>query len=448
MTATSRNRESGQALIMVSLSMVAMFGLLGLVVDIGWMHFRVEAAQTAADSAASAAAEAAFASSGGSITCGSNNVICQAATSCPNPVPSSPVKDTDIACAYAKSNGFAITTGGRQTVTVAAGTGTVPTVSGATVAYWITARVSESVPQLFSAVQGNTTGTIGAVATAAISGTVSGTCIYLLSPTATHAFSITGSSTLTTSGCGIYDNSTNAAAFYAFGSPTVTASSIQVRGGTSISGASTVNPAPTTGAPLTTDPLAALPAPAVGACNTLTTAGTGYSLSHSQTATLSQGVYCGGISVSGNSVATLNPGTYILNGGGLSVANSAQLSGTGVTFFNTAQSGYTPGPVTVTGAGTVNLSAPTSGAYQGVLFFQDRNITYAAANAFANSASGTMTGTFYFPTTAVNYTGNVGAAIYDAFIASTLSITGSSSFKNDTTGAYTGLAKQQASLIQ
>jgi hypothetical protein len=434
---------------MTTLSLVAMFGLIGLAVDIGWAHFQAEAAQTAADAAADAAAEAALASSGGlTLTCGTNNVICQATTACPNPVPSTPVKDTDIACAYAKSNGFAIATGGRQNVTVAAGTGAVPTVSGVSVSYWVTVRVAETIPQLFSAVLGNHTGTISARATAGISASTPGACIYILSPSASHAFSITGTSTLSTTGCGIYDNSSSPAAFYAYGSPTVTTSSILVNGGTSISGSSTVNPTPVTGAMVIADPLAALPAPAVGACNSLTSGGGGYSLSHSQTATLNPGVYCGGISIVGNSVATLNPGTYILNGGGLSIANSAQLSGTGVTFFNTGQSGYTAGPITSTGAAVVNLSAPTSGTYEGILFYQDRAITYAAVNSFANSASGTMTGTFYFPTTAVAYTGNVGAAIYDAFIASTLSITGSSSFKNDTTGTYTGLTKPAASLIE
>jgi hypothetical protein len=448
MTSTKRNRESGQVLVMTSLSLLAMFGLLGLAVDVGWAHFQVEAAQTAADAAASAAAEAALASSGGSFTCGTKNVVCQATTACPNPIPASPIKTTDIACAYANSNGFAITAGGRQNVTVAAGTGAVPTASGITPSYWVTVRVAETIPQLFSAVLGNKTGVISARATAAISGTAPGACIYILSPNASHAFSITGTSILSASGCGIYDNSSNAAAFYASGSPTVTSSVILVNGGTSISGSSTVNPTPTTGAGGVADPLASLPAPAVGACNSLTSGGGGYSLSSSQTATLNPGVYCGGISVAGNSRATLNPGTYILNGGGLSVVNSAQLSGAGVTFFNTAKTGYTAGPVTSTGNAVVNLSAPTSGAYEGILFYQDRTITYAAANSFANSASGTTSGTFYFPTTAVTYTGNVGAAIYDAFVCSTMSITGSSSFKNDTSGTYTGLAKPQANLIE
>ena len=139
-----------------------MFGILGLVVDVGWGHFKVEAAQTAADAAASAAAGAALPSSGQSLIWGTNNVACQSTTVCPNPIPVSPVKNIDIACAYANSIGFAITDGGRQNVTVAAGTGAVPTASGITPPYWVTVWVAETIPQLFSVVLGNKTGLISA----------------------------------------------------------------------------------------------------------------------------------------------------------------------------------------------------------------------------------------------------------------------------------------------
>jgi hypothetical protein len=316
MTLTSRNCESGQALIMVSLSLVAMFGLLGLVVDIGWMHFRVEAAQTAADSAASAAAEAALASSGGSITCGSNNVQCQLATACSNPIPPSPVKDTDIACAYAQSNGFANTTGGRQTVTVAAGTGTVPTVSGVTVPYWVIVRVSETISQLFSAVLGNTTGTVGAVATAAITGSTTNSCIYVLNPTKPQAFAAAGGATVGSS-CGIFVDSRDPDAMDVTGGSKITASTVRVVGNYSSKGGSTISPLPTTGTAAIGDPFASLAAPSYSGCDytNKTVAG--------GTVTLSHGVYCNGITISGGATVTFQAGMYVLNGGGLNIAGGA-----------------------------------------------------------------------------------------------------------------------------
>ena len=48
----------------------------------------------------------------------------------------------------------------------------------------------------------------------------------------------------------------------------------------------------------------------------------------------------------------------------------------GVMFYNTGVSGYTAAPITITGsASVVNMSAPTSGTYQGIAFFQDRSVT-------------------------------------------------------------------------
>jgi hypothetical protein len=43
----SPNKLRGQALIMVTLSLVPMFGLLGLAVDLGWMEFTKKSAQSA-----------------------------------------------------------------------------------------------------------------------------------------------------------------------------------------------------------------------------------------------------------------------------------------------------------------------------------------------------------------------------------------------------------------
>jgi Flp pilus assembly protein TadG len=51
-----RSGERGQALLLVTLSLFAMCGLLGLAVDLGWSYFIQKSAQNAADSAALSAA--------------------------------------------------------------------------------------------------------------------------------------------------------------------------------------------------------------------------------------------------------------------------------------------------------------------------------------------------------------------------------------------------------
>src|SRR5215472_12941478 len=54
-----RKRQTGQALIMLTLALIAMCGILGLAVDLGWSFFVKKSAQAAADAAALAAVEAA-----------------------------------------------------------------------------------------------------------------------------------------------------------------------------------------------------------------------------------------------------------------------------------------------------------------------------------------------------------------------------------------------------
>jgi hypothetical protein len=59
LAADSSYRERGQAALLMTLSLTALLGAMGLVVDFGWAYWRKEAASTAATAAASAAIAAA-----------------------------------------------------------------------------------------------------------------------------------------------------------------------------------------------------------------------------------------------------------------------------------------------------------------------------------------------------------------------------------------------------
>ena len=148
-----------------------------------------------------------------------------------------------------------------------------------------------------------------------------------------------------------------------------------------------VSPSPAFGAPSIADPLSYLATPAVGGCNY-----TGYTVNAS--ATLQPGVYCGGLSINTTSTVTLSPGTYIILGS-LSI-NGPTLNGAGVTFFISQAYGYTAGPTMIQNVNSV-LSAPTSGALQGILYFSDRALTPGQANlSMQNWNSGSKTdGIFY-----------------------------------------------------
>ena len=99
----SRTKRAGQALILITLGLIPMFGLVGLAVDLGWMEFVKKSAQTAADAAAMAAMlqfqSTTFSTT---FTCGVGGVVCQAPTSC-NPTPANYLHS---GCAYAQLNGF------------------------------------------------------------------------------------------------------------------------------------------------------------------------------------------------------------------------------------------------------------------------------------------------------------------------------------------------------
>jgi len=149
-------------------------------------------------------------------------------------------------------------------------------------------------------------------------------------------------------------------------------------------------------------------------------------LSGNGTVTLQPGLYEGGISITGNSNVTFSAGTYILAGGGLSVTGNSTLSGSGVTFYNTSSSSFAYAPIDLTGNETANLSAPTSGSLQGILFFQDRSVTGSSSNgsSVVGNSSSTFNGVVYFPTTSLSYLGNSSSTGYTFLIADTISIVG------------------------
>ena len=453
----------GQAGIFVVLNMSLLFGALGLAVDVGWGYFVKQQAQAAADAAAMAAA--AYASSGGAITCGSGGATC-GTLNC-NGVTTA-TDDLSDGCLYAAKNGF--TTG----VTMSGNT-TASGVTGNTPAYWTQATVTASPLNFFGPFNGFTHFNVTASAKAGVTSYTAGACIYVLDPSVSGAFMATGASD-TTASCGIFVHSTSTSGFTTTGSAKVTASQILINStAASIGGSTTVSPTPTynAGSAATSDPLAGVQTiPTFSNPNPCSTAAT--NIGSTTVTSLNPGTYCNGITIGNSAQVTFNPGNYLINDGlsisgaakvtfgaglyiingsasgiALSFGNSSQVSGTGVTFFITGQyTGHTIGNVQSTGATTVNLAAPESGTYQGMLFLQDPALNYASTNSFANSASSVLQGTLYFPTTAVSYSGASSTGTYTAMIAKTLSFTGSAAFKNDPTGTYTGLATTVRGLIQ
>ena len=434
----------GNVLVLCTLSIAMICGMVGLVVDLGWAYYRRNVAQSAADSAALAAAYAAQAASS-NITCGSHSVVCQVATACPASPSAPPANNMITGCLYAQTNGYV--NSGNQTVTMAANTTSpAPAVPNVAVLYWATATITETLSQGFSQVLGNKVAAVAVQSTAAVVQSPVPTCIYALSPTANPALQIGGSNSSLTTSCGVYVDSSASQALTVNGQAHLTAPAISVVGNYQNCNNGQdcfYSPnLPKTSQPSVADPYASLPAPAYSGCNY-----TNKNVNQGS-ATLSPGVYCGGITISGNSNVTFGAGTYILNGGGLNI-NSANVVVTtasgGVTFFNTSN-GYSYGPILISGQPSVTLTASNSGTYAGILFFQDRSIVSATQNQINGNTTANITGDMYFPTTPLLISGGSTTGPFTGkIIASTLQISGgayvsmSGPITGSGSGAYTTL---------
>jgi hypothetical protein len=386
---------SGQVMVLICVALVALVGMIAIVADFSFMQHQRNMMQTAADSAAMAGAEEL--NYGDMVAAGK---------------------------ADAAANGY---TDGQNSVTVAINNppSTGPNTSNTA---YVEAIVTMPEPTYFLRVLGVRSISVSARAVGYEGNGPN--CIYVLDPAASNAMSANGNITVQSS-CGLLVDSSASNGITAVGNVTIAAPTIGVVGNYSSTGNVTFTPTPKIGVIAASDPLAYVAAPTVGSCtyNSFSLHGnTGSSGSPYQ---LYAGIYCGGISVNGNSWLHFNPGTYVLAGSGMAIKGNSVMSGTGVTFYNTTGTGGY-GAISLNGNSTVNFSAPTSGPLAGILFFQDRSIpTGAAASTITGNSSSTYDGALYFPTTQVTYVGNSSVNGYSIVVADTLVVSGNSTVNNN-----------------
>ena len=382
---------------------LTMLGLMaGLAIDIGYLRYKRQQMQKAADAGALAA---------------SSTLLLNEYANCDGCL--------DAATTDVTANGF-----GGSTVAVT-WPSQDPNYNGPD---YVQVTVSQPEPVFFMHIGGWNTVNVGVSSIGSAVGNASG-CVYALdSNSASVGLNVTGNVSVS---CGIYVNSN------ATNSGTVNATELGVVGS-----ASGFTPQPTT-IPSFTDPLIGLAAPTIEGC---TQNGT---LTITTTTILQQGTYCGGIVIaapSGNSISvTFDSGVYALKGGltvkgPLQGYGEARLIGSGVTFYNCATASVvcpsgagSYGPITLSGysgSGSPGaLSAPTSGPLAGILVFQDRTVPLDPTNvSTVDSSNGEVyTGAFYFPTTSVNYIGSVGTTAVESpafVVAQTIQMSGTVFFKS------------------
>lgn len=104
---------------------------------------------------------------------------------------------------------------------------------------------------------------------------------------------------------------------------------------------------------------------------------------------------------------TLNPGTYIITGD-VNINSGAKVTCDGCTFVLTDDPASSTGTVDINGGAQLNLKAPDTGTYKGILFYQNRGADEDSVSKINGNSASFFKGAFYFPHSQVQYTGNAG----------------------------------------
>jgi hypothetical protein len=244
----------------------------------------------------------------------------------------------------------------------------------------------------------------------------------------TNATGITaGGNTTVNLGCGMITNSTSMDAAVAFGSSSVRASPVAAVGGLD----TTDNWATgTTLLPFTLaqkDPYADIAPPAIPSSCSNWNDNPSDNQTYPTTAPTSD-VCFNNFTVKGT--LNLQPGTYIITGN-MKVNSGAKITCIGCTFILTNSTPSATGTVDINGGAQMNLEAPGSGPYKGILFYSNRGADSTDLNKINGNSSSTFKGAFYFPHQQVEFTGNAGVTFACLKLVSwQLTFMGSSTINN------------------
>ncbi len=397
--------ESGQTLVLAAVMLPVLIASVGMAIDVGYAFDYRQRMQMAADSGALAGAYALDASA--SIT------------------------SSDLAATVAidtAQNGFTNGTGG---VTVTVCRPGVDLTCPTTYTYTspdkaVKVTISQPRPTFFSRVLGFTSWNVGVSAVAA-SGTSSGGAspsnFVILSPNQKGAFTDSGGSSVTVDGK-IEINSSAGDALKT-GGAIIANGGVFINGGYDISGGGSIGPSlPTTGAPVIPDPLASLPVP--------TPHGTTYTgadaiVTGGVTKTVQPGIYPDGLKIDGKSNVTMAPGEYFFPNKDF-IISDATVTGDGIFMYTAGAANLSVAKNTT----TVTMTAPTSGTYKGILYFQERTSTERFQ--VQGGATSNFTGVIYAKSAEVLINGgsNTGSqADYTVIVSDTFTIGGGGYFNSD-----------------
>ena len=230
-----------------------------------------------------------------------------------------------------------------------------------------------------------------------------------LEPTTAVGITMSGSSTVNM-GCGMATNSKSSNAVSAGGSSTITATPIAAVGTVVPSSNYTGDTVFRSHQIPQVDPFASLPDPDLSgkSCNTQVNIGPHDSQELSPGA---DGTLClKSVDIKGT--LKLNAGIYYVDGGTFSVGSLGKLTGEGVTIILTSKTAATNpssiATVDMNANAEVSLSAPQTGTYAGVIFYQDRRALDNTTNKVNGNSNSFYQGALYFPKQEVRFNGTAG----------------------------------------
>jgi Flp pilus assembly protein TadG len=228
--------------------------------------------------------------------------------------------------------------------------------------------------------------------------------IITLNPTGKGSLNAAGNGSITVQGANIQVNSNSTEAMIANGNGFMQAQEFDVTGGspgyTTPGGGSFVGPIVTYSPPIP-DPLRFVPYPdptkmVVRSTRKLQVSG--------GSIVLHPGLYIGGITITGKADVTLMPGIYYMQCGGFNYGGQGSMKAVGVMIFNSPCS--SSDVINISGQGSVIMSPPTEGPYQGISIFQDRTSTNTVSIQGSADTIMSITGTFYVAGGLLSVTGN------------------------------------------
>jgi len=237
-------------------------------------------------------------------------------------------------------------------------------------------QLQENLPRFFTALFAD--GDVEVVGRAvALVGAGQQTCVLALDPTRSGAVTFTGDTGAILVGCNVHTNSLSPTGAIVSGSAEVETPCLSSSGGVSVTDGLDLSECrvPYINADQAPDPYADLPEPSVGGPALPNSFGGGAGASYD----IGPGRYQG---MDIRRTVNMAPGVYVIDGGSLTVNSTARVNGSDVTIFLT--NGAT---LSMNAGADVQLSAPSTGTYAGVLMFMDPDDPYQDYTVNGNSGS-------------------------------------------------------------